>query len=50
MLHRFKAHGANSALIEPFNDNIAIRRACESVGFQQAHVIYRKGKRLNPPE
>lgn len=47
MLRRFKEHGASSAIIEPDASNMPIRRACESVGFQQVHRIYRKGKWVN---
>ncbi|MDQ2717512.1 MAG: GNAT family N-acetyltransferase [Chloroflexota bacterium] len=49
MLQRFKAHGASSAIIEPYIDNVPIRRACEAVGFQQAHTIRSKGKWLTQP-
>ncbi len=49
MLHRFKAHGATSAFIEPFLDNLPIHRACEAVGFQQVHTIQRLGKWIKQP-
>ncbi len=39
MLRRFKELGASSAIIEPFAENVPIQRACESVGFQQVHII-----------
>lgn len=47
MLHRCKAHGATSAFIEPYLDNLPIHRACKSVGFQQVHTIHRPGKWVN---
>ncbi|HJT59268.1 MAG TPA: GNAT family N-acetyltransferase [Ktedonobacteraceae bacterium] len=47
MLHRFQAHGASSAIIEPSIENAPIRKACESVGFQMTHTIRRRGKLLN---
>ena len=50
MLSRFKAQGAECAFIEPFMDNLPIRCACESVGFQQVHAIRRKGKWVNQPD
>ncbi|MEO9085548.1 MAG: GNAT family N-acetyltransferase [Ktedonobacteraceae bacterium] len=46
MLRRFKAQGASSAIIEPYTGNAPIHRACEAVGFQQAHTIRSKGKWL----
>lgn len=49
MLHRFKAHGATSAFIEPFLDNAPIHRTSEAVGFQQVHTIHRLGKWVNQP-
>ena len=48
MLHRFRAHEANRAFIEPFADNAAIHRACESVGFKRTHTIHRRGRWVNP--
>lgn len=47
MLHRFKLHGATSAFIEPFSDNMPIHRASEAAGFQRVHTIHRLGKRVN---
>lgn len=49
MLHRFKAHGATSAFIEPFSDNTHIHRASESVGFQRVHTVHARGKWVNQP-
>lgn len=48
MLHRFKEHGASSAIVETNLDRAPARRAYETVGFQQTHTICRKGKWLNP--
>jgi ribosomal protein S18 acetylase RimI-like enzyme len=47
MLHRFKEHGATSALVETDLDRTPARRAYESVGFQQTHIIRGKGKWLS---
>ncbi len=44
---RFKAYGADSAMIEPFASNIPIQRACQAVGFERVHTISRRGKWLN---
>lgn len=49
MLHRFRAHGATSACIEPFSENVPIHRASEAVGFQRVHTIHRLGKWINQP-
>jgi mycothiol synthase len=46
MLRRLKEREATSVIIEPFSDNTAIQLTCKSVGFQQVHTIYRKGKLL----
>lgn len=42
-LRRFKAHGADSVLVETENDRNVARNAYESVGFQPIHTILRKG-------
>ncbi|HET8911594.1 MAG TPA: GNAT family N-acetyltransferase [Ktedonobacteraceae bacterium] len=47
MLSRFQAHGASSVIIEPSSDTVAIRSACEVVGFRKEHTISRRGKRLS---
>ena len=47
MLHRFKEHGASSAIIETNVDRTPARRAYESVGFQQVYIIRCKGKWVN---
>jgi hypothetical protein len=44
MLHRFKEHGAISALVETDLDRAPARRAYESVGFQQTHTVRCKEK------
>lgn len=44
MLHRFRVLGATQAFVEPANDNLPMHRACEAVGFQPRHHIYRQGK------
>lgn len=44
MLHRFKAHGADCAILETNIDRAPARHAYESVGFQQIHTIRRRGK------
>lgn len=44
MLHRFKAHGASSAIIQTNLDRTPARRAYESAGFEQAHTIRHKEK------
>ena len=41
MLHRFKACGATTAIVETDLDRTTARRAYESVGFRQTHVIRR---------
>ena len=48
MLHRFKSHGANSAIVETDVDRIPARHAYESVGFQQVHTIRSTKKLLKP--
>lgn len=50
MLHRFKAHGAVSALVATDLDRTPARRTYETVGFRQIHTIRCKGKWLTPPE
>jgi mycothiol synthase len=47
MLHRFKQHGATMAMVETNLERTAARRAYESVGFQQAHIIRARGKWVN---
>jgi ribosomal protein S18 acetylase RimI-like enzyme len=47
MLHRFKSHGATSAIVETDVDRIPARHAYESVGFQQVHTIRSAKKLLN---
>jgi ribosomal protein S18 acetylase RimI-like enzyme len=42
MLRRFKARGASVAIIETDLDRTPARRTYESVGFKQAHTIWRK--------
>lgn len=49
MLHRFKQYGATMAMVETNLDRTFARKAYESVGFQVAHIIRRKGKWVNPP-
>lgn len=44
MLRRFKASGADHALVETDLDRAAARHSYESVGFQEAHRILAKGK------
>jgi ribosomal protein S18 acetylase RimI-like enzyme len=44
MLRRFKEHGATSAFVETNVERTPARRAYESVGFQQVHIIRGKGK------
>ena len=44
MLHRFKAHGASSAIIQTNLDRTPARRSYESAGFVQAHTIRHKEK------
>lgn len=44
MLHRFRAHGADNAILETDLERTLARRAYEAVGFQQTHTIRRKGK------
>jgi mycothiol synthase len=39
ILHRFKEHGATSAIVETTLDRSPARHAYESVGFQQVHII-----------
>jgi len=43
-LRRFKAHGANSVLVETENDRNIARNAYESVGFRPIHMVVRKGR------
>jgi ribosomal protein S18 acetylase RimI-like enzyme len=50
MLRRFKALGASSAIVETNLERTPARRAYESVGFQQTHIIYRKEKWVNQPQ
>jgi Acetyltransferases len=47
MLHRFKEHGADYAIVETDVENMAARQVYESVGFQTTHTIRRKGKWMN---
>lgn len=47
MLHRFQALGATYACVEPSSENLPMHRACQAVGFQQAHLIRRRGKWVN---
>ncbi|GCE31835.1 N-acetyltransferase [Dictyobacter alpinus] len=49
MLHRFKAHGADSAIVETSLDRTPARAAYEKAGFQQVHTIRHLGKWLNQP-
>jgi GNAT superfamily N-acetyltransferase len=49
MLHRFRQHGAIMTMVETNLDRTPTRRAYESVGFQQAHIIRCKGKWVNAP-
>lgn len=49
MLHRFKECGATCAIVETDVERAPARRAYESVGFQQKHIIRRKGKWMNQP-
>ena len=48
MLHRFKDHGANSAIVETNVDRTPARHSYESVGFKQIHTIPCRGKWLHP--
>ncbi len=48
-LRRFKAHGADSVLVETENHRKVARSAYESVGFQPIHTIYRKGMWVTEP-
>jgi ribosomal protein S18 acetylase RimI-like enzyme len=49
MLRRFKACGADSALVETDVERTPARRAYESAGFRQEHVVRWKRKALDPP-
>ena len=49
MLHRFKECGATNAIVETDVERTAARRAYESLGFQQKHIIRCKGKWVNQP-
>ncbi|GER91395.1 N-acetyltransferase [Dictyobacter vulcani] len=49
MLHRFKAHGADSAIVETNLDRTPARAAYKKVGFQQVHTIRHLGKWMNQP-
>jgi mycothiol synthase len=42
MLYRFKAHGANVAIVETELDRTAARAAYDAVGFEQTHTIWRQ--------
>lgn len=44
MLRRFKAHGANSAMVQTNLDRTPARRAYEAAGFEQTHIIRHKEK------
>ncbi|GHO62362.1 hypothetical protein KSC_012540 [Ktedonobacter sp. SOSP1-52] len=44
MLHRFQAHGAEKGLVETNLERTAARKAYESVGFSQGHIVYHQGK------
>ena len=48
-LRRFKAHDADSVLVETENDRNIARNAYESVGFRLIHTIFRKGKWVTEP-
>ncbi|HEY1389462.1 MAG TPA: GNAT family N-acetyltransferase [Ktedonobacterales bacterium] len=48
ILHRFKEHGAEQALVETNLDRSAARHAYESAGFRQTHLIRRREKWVNP--
>lgn len=45
-LRRFKAHGANSVLVETEDNRSPALQTYKSVGFQPIHTIFRKGKRV----
>lgn len=49
MLHRFKQHGAERALVETNLDRSAARHAYEAMGFRETHSIRRKEKWVNQP-
>src|SRR5579872_744353 len=49
-LRRFKAHGANSVLVETESDRNIARNAYEAVGFQPIHTIFRKGRWVTEPD
>lgn len=46
-LRRFKAHGAQSVLVETEDNRSPARHTYESVGFSPIHTIFRKGKWIN---
>jgi ribosomal protein S18 acetylase RimI-like enzyme len=46
MLHRFKAHGANSALVETNLERTPARRAYEVVGFRQVNTVCFQHKKM----
>jgi len=50
MLHRFKKHGANSAVVETDLERTPARRAYESVGFHEAYTIRRMEKWVSGEE
>jgi len=46
MLHRFKAYGANSALVETHLERTPARRAYEAVGFWQVNTVCFQHKKM----
>lgn len=49
-LRRFKAHGANTVLVETNDDRVPALNAYKSVGFRPIHTIYRKGLWVTEPD